>query len=103
KAGTAILTSDADHPGSIALIVTGSSANDVIIIEPRPRDPSLVRITRNGNLVGMFRASDIQHIVAFGLAGNDKIIVNGSLSLPVTLLGNAGNDQLFGGRGADGL
>ncbi len=98
--GTATLEDDADNPGQNVLIVTGTSGNDVIVIEPKKGQ---LRVTRNGKTIGTFAPSDVPRIVAFGLMGNDKIVVNGSLSQPATLFGNEGNDQLFGARGADGL
>jgi Ca2+-binding RTX toxin-like protein len=103
RPGTASLVDDADNPGTGALIVTGTSGNDVIIVEPRPSNSSQIRVKRNGQLLGIFSRSAVQHIVVFGLAGNDVIIVNATLTQPATLLGEAGNDHLFGGRGADGL
>jgi uncharacterized repeat protein (TIGR01451 family) len=101
--GTAKLRDDADNPGTGVLIVTGTSGNDVIVIEPRPGNSSQVRVKRNGQQIGIFNRSAVQHIVAFGLAGDDIIIVNASLSQRATLFGHQGNDQLFGARGADGL
>jgi Ca2+-binding RTX toxin-like protein len=100
---SATLGDDADNPGTGVLIVTGTSGNDVIVIEPRPSNSSQIRVKRNGQLLGIFSRSAVQHIVAFGLAGNDTMIVNATLSQQATLFGDAGNDLLFAGRGADGL
>jgi Ca2+-binding RTX toxin-like protein len=102
-AGSATLGDDADNSGDGVLIVTGTSRSDVIIVEPRPGNRSQIRVTRNGQLLGTFSSSAVQHIVVFGLAGNDTILVNGTLRKSATLLGDEGNDFLFGGRGADGL
>jgi uncharacterized repeat protein (TIGR01451 family) len=101
--GTATLDDDADNPGTGVLIVTGTTGNDVIIVDRNPRNRSQLRVVRNGRVIGTFNSSDVQHIVAFGLAGNDKIIVNATLFQEATLFGDEGNDQLFGARGADGL
>src|SRR5262245_13804352 len=103
NAGSATLTDDADNPGDGVLIVTGTNGNDVIVVEPRPVNAAQLRVKRNGELVGIFDRASVQHIVVFGLAGNDTIVVNAALSQTATLFGNEGNDQLFGGRGADGL
>src|SRR5205085_1709197 len=54
-------------------------------------------------LAGIFAAANVPRIVAFGLAGNDTIIVSGALSQSATLFGDNGNDSLFGGRGSDQL
>src|SRR5207249_3223600 len=42
-------------------------------------------------------------LVAYGLAGNDDIKVNGSINLPAWLYGGDGNDTLQGGGGNDVL
>jgi Ca2+-binding RTX toxin-like protein len=101
--GTALLTDDADHPGSGVLIVTGSAGSDLIVIEPRPSNRAQLRVTRNSQLLGIFSAARVQHIVVFGRAGDDTIVVNATLRIAATLFGDAGNDQFFGGRGADGV
>jgi Ca2+-binding RTX toxin-like protein len=101
--GTAVLQDDADSPGDTVLLVTGTSRSDVIIIEPRPVDRSQIRVKINGQLAGIFTSSDVQRIVAFGLTGNDKIIVNATLLQLATLFGNEGDDYLFGAKGSDGL
>jgi hypothetical protein len=41
------------------------------------------------------------HLLAFGLAGNDIIRVDSRLRVPADLEGGDGNDQLFGGSGND--
>src|SRR5262245_9374047 len=101
--GTATIEDDADNPGTDVLIVTGTSGNDVIVIEPQPRSSGQLRVVRNGHVLVSFISSDVPRIVAFGLEGNDKIIVNASLMQPATLFGDEGNDQLVGGRGSDQL
>ena len=101
--GTAILADDADNPGEGVLIVTGTNLNDVIVIEPRPVNTAQLRVKINGHLIGIFDRSAVQHIVAFGLAGNDIIVVNATLTQSAKLFGDDGNDQLFGGRGNDQL
>jgi uncharacterized repeat protein (TIGR01451 family) len=102
-AGTAVLGDDADNPGSNVLLVTGTARNDVIIVEPNPKNRSQLRVLLNGKVIGTAAKADVSRIVAFGLEGNDKIIVNASLFTPATLFGGAGNDQLFGARGSDAL
>ena len=101
-AGTVELLDDADGLGG-GLIITGTSRNDVIIVEPRPSNRSQVRVKLNGKTVSIVSRDDVQHIVVFGGSGNDTIIVNATLTTPATLFGEAGNDTIIGGRGADGI
>ncbi len=101
--GTATLEDDADNPGTGVLIVTGTSKHDTIVIEQRPADSSQIRVKINGQFKGIYNKSDVQRIVAFGLAGNDTIIVGWNLEQDAVLFGDAGNDSLFGGAGKDGL
>jgi streptogramin lyase len=100
--GTATIEDDADNPGNNVLIVTGTSGNDVIIIERQPRSGGQLRVVRNGHVL-VSLIPPVPRIVAFGLEGNDKIIVSASFSQPATLFGDAGKDQLVGGRGNDQL
>ncbi|MGI8982308.1 MAG: Calx-beta domain-containing protein [Pirellulaceae bacterium] len=100
---TATLRADADNPGSNVIVVTGTSRNDVILIEPRPTDASQVRVKINGQLRGIFNNSTFSRFVAFGLGGNDKIIVGWHLEQDAKLFGGAGDDYLYGGAGKDGL
>jgi hypothetical protein len=101
--GTARLTADLDNPGDTALVVTGTSGNDVIIVEPRPGNSSQIRVRRNGRVIGNFNRSSVDSIVVFGRGGNDTIIINASLSIDALLFGEGGTDRLFGARGEDGL
>jgi streptogramin lyase len=101
--GSAALQEDADNPGQNVLLVTGSNRSDVIVIEPRPSNPSQLRVKINGHLIGFFASTDVQRIVAFGLNGNDTIVVNGTLTQSATLFGGNGNDFLYGGAGDDQL
>ena len=100
--GTAELFDDADNPGSLVLIVTGTPGKDVIIIEPRNHGEQ-IRVRRNGRTIGTFDADDVQRVVVFADAGNDTVIVNGSLHISATLFGEAGNDVLIAARGDDEL
>jgi uncharacterized repeat protein (TIGR01451 family) len=101
--GSATLGDDADNTGTGVLIVTGTNKSDVIVIEERPANHSQIRVTVNGQLKGFYNKSDVQHIVAFGLNGNDTIIVGWNLEQNATLFGGAGTDFLFGGAGQDAI
>lgn len=102
KSGARI-TADLDNPGEDALVVTGTSGNDVIIIEPRPGSSTQIRVKMNGRVIGNFNRTAVDNIVVFGRGGNDVIVVNASLSIDALLFGEAGIDKLFGARGDDGL
>jgi uncharacterized repeat protein (TIGR01451 family) len=94
---------DLDSPGENVLIVTGTSGRDVILIEPQPRSRGMFRVVRNNRVILTFASRDVDNIVVFALAGNDKVVVNGSMTQDAKLFGDGGNDELFSGRGNDGL
>jgi len=97
--GIAILVDDPANPGQSVLLVVGTANNDQLVIEPRGRTELQVKNT--GRLLGIFPIADVDRIVAFGLNGNDVIIVNPNLKIPAELHGNEGNDHLRGGGGHD--
>jgi uncharacterized repeat protein (TIGR01451 family) len=98
--GTVELTDDADGLGT-ALIITGTTRGETIVVVPFHSDQ--LRVLINGKNRGTFDRDEVDHIVVFGDAGNDKIVINASLTQTATLFGEAGNDQLFAARGDDGL
>lgn len=79
--------------GSNALLVNGTSDNDVILFQRLSRNRIRVRV--NGENLGTF--SGVNVVIANGLEGNDQIIVDGSLIVDARLFGNDGNDQLYAG------
>jgi Ca2+-binding RTX toxin-like protein len=99
--GSATLGNDADNPGGRVLIVTGTARKDVVVVAPQSFNR--IRVLLNGRSIGAFSRSAVQRVVAFGLAGNDTIIVVATLTQSATLFGDAGNDALYGGRGNDQL
>jgi Ca2+-binding RTX toxin-like protein len=98
-AATATLQDDADDPGHNVLLVTGTSHKDVIVIEPRPTNPAQIRVKINGQVAGFFESADVEHVVVFGLAGNDKIVVSAALHQLATIFGDSGNDVIVAGSG----
>jgi Ca2+-binding RTX toxin-like protein len=101
--GTAQLIDDPANPGQKILLVVGTNANNLLIIEPRPANNLQIRVQNTGKLLGVFPAAVISRILAYGLAGNDTIRVDSRITKPVELHGNAGNDLLYGGSGSDTL
>jgi uncharacterized repeat protein (TIGR01451 family) len=101
--GTASIEDDADNPGENVLIVTGTSKNDVIVVEPQPKSKGMFRVVQNKRVIVTFISTDVPRIVVFGLAGNDVITVNSSMSQSSKLFGDEGNDVIKGGKGDDGI
>jgi Ca2+-binding RTX toxin-like protein len=101
--GSSLLVDDPTSPGQKVLVVTGTGGNDVLIVEPRPSNQLQVRVKNTGRLLGIFQSNFVNRIVAFGLAGNDTIVVDGRLTMPAELHGNEGNDCLSAAGGNDRL
>lgn len=100
--GTAAAQPNADSGGTV-LIVTGTDGPDVIVIEPRPANRNQLRVKLNGQHLALFNRNSIQQIVVFGLAGNDVVVLNATLTHQAKLFGGDGDDQLFAARSNDGL
>jgi hypothetical protein len=71
--GTAAVQPDLDNPGDNVLIVTGTSKNDVIIIEPRPSNLMQVRSKNTGKVLGIFANGAFEHVIVFAQGGNDTV------------------------------
>jgi len=98
---TAVVQADADNAGAYVLLVTGTSRNDTIVIEPNPADASQVHVKISNREVGSFASASFQRIIGYGLNGNDTIVVNWALTQAAVLSGGNGNDTLIGGSGDD--
>ncbi|MFK7820251.1 MAG: Ig-like domain-containing protein [Planctomycetaceae bacterium] len=81
-------------PTRTALLVNGTSGDDVIVFKRRRY--RRIEVRANGETLGRF--ADIDVIIANGLAGNDRITISGSVYADSRLFGNGGNDQLRAGR-----
>ncbi len=97
--GTAVVVDDADNPGESALVVTGTNKSDVIVVEPQPRSQGVFRVVQNKHVIVSFISRDVQHIVIFGMAGNDKITISPALTQTAIVFGDAGNDVITAGSG----
>jgi Ca2+-binding RTX toxin-like protein len=99
--GSAIIQSDLDSPGDEVLLVTGTSKNDILIIEPRAANTTQVRVKNTGRLLGTVSNSSFQNIVVYALGGNDTIVIDPRITRPALIFGGDGNDSLSGGGGND--
>ena len=112
-AGGSILTVvDTCCDGGTALLITGTSANDHIVVAPGSTSATL-QVNVNGVISTVARPSG--RIIVLGLAGNDNIQIAGVISNSVWLYGDEGDDRLnagnvspggnllFGGDGNDDL
>jgi uncharacterized repeat protein (TIGR01451 family) len=77
------------------LVITGSSNNDTILVDPASGGKISVKL--NGKSLGSF--SPTNNIVVYGRAGNDTVIVNSQVNRTAILFGGTGNDKLQAGAG----
>jgi Ca2+-binding RTX toxin-like protein len=82
------------------LTVTGTSANDVIVLTVASK--TQYSITLNGQQ-SKFATSKVKSIVIDAGAGNDKINVKAAIAAKVSLIGGDGNDTITGGGGAESI
>jgi CSLREA domain-containing protein len=80
-----------------ALVVGGTTGNDVILFQPGQGFLNTVTLSFNGVKQGNF--AGLTRLIAYGGAGNDIIQVAGAITLPTLLDGGAGNDVIKGGNG----
>ncbi len=96
-APVALSISTAAYQNGTELVINGTSKNDNITVTKT--DAGLVIGNTGGwstTVAGNFKAIAIN-----GLAGNDKITVDASVTTNTIIHGNAGNDTLSGGSGND--
>jgi len=91
----AVLIADPQLAGKTALLVSGSTLDDVIVVDGAN---GKVTVTLNGNSIGSFKPTG--RVIVLGGSGQDTISATGQISVPVMLYGEAGNDSLNGGSGA---
>ena len=83
-----------------ALVVTGTSGDDTIVIGVVGKRKDLV-ITVNGTPFGPFARRGVSRVIAYGLGGNDRIEIQPAVIQAAFLDGGDGADTLVGGRGHD--
>ena len=86
------------------LVVTGSDAEDHVLVRSNPADSAQLLINLNG-VEKSFTAATLPGIRFELGGGRDFLIVteskNASVNVPMTINGGGGNDLLFGGSGND--
>jgi Ca2+-binding RTX toxin-like protein len=93
--GAVALQPDPGDPARTALMVGGTTSNDVIKFS-KDRSGG-VKVVLNRVTLGVFAPTG--RVVAFGLGGDDDISVAG-VTLPVEFYGGEGNDKLKAGKGS---
>ncbi len=94
---TLTVTDNSEKSGTTSAVVfVGTPEPDAITISPA--GTGQVAITSNGTTFAPVNASDV---VVFGLDGNDSIVADPALTVPVELHGGAGDDTLAGAQGND--
>jgi uncharacterized repeat protein (TIGR01451 family) len=96
---TAKLHVSPSDPTKLDLVVTGSSKNDTIAIEPASGGKLSVKL--NGKSLGSF--SPTRNIVVYGRAGNDTVTVNSQIHRSAILFGGTGDDKLQAGAASSVL
>jgi hypothetical protein len=102
--GRALLSTVAPRPATWT--IRGTGAADAITIARAPGQPRVLQAYQNGKLVGSRPEASLAAIVVNGKAGDDTLRVeeaSGAITLPITLIGDAGDDRLVGGSGRDRL
>jgi hypothetical protein len=92
------VTPDPQDPGATTLIVSGGPLDDVIIISGG--NGKNIVVTVNGFVAGTFDPDG--RVIVRGGDGDDTIVADGKLTVPVLFFGEAGNDTLTGG-GAEAI
>jgi autotransporter-associated beta strand protein len=88
------LQPDSADPTKTALVVGGTTGSDLILLT---RHQGNVRVSINGSSQGLFAPTG--RIIVYGQAGNDAILLAGSIPQDAWIYGGAGNDLLMGGAG----
>jgi uncharacterized secreted protein with C-terminal beta-propeller domain len=86
-------------------VLRGTRRADAIVVEPSPDDPASLRATLKGEPIATVPLAGLALIEVFAGSGNDSVTVRlppGS-TLPVTVHGERGRDDLSGSDAADTL
>lgn len=94
---------DPIHPGQAIFVVSGSKGKDDIKIWDKQGDFLRVKIRDRDELV-RYKGTvfgDVQRILVFGLAGDDKITIDDDINVDAHIWGGSGADQIKAGSGND--
>jgi hypothetical protein len=101
--GTVQLVTDPCDPSKMALVVTGTSADDNIDVKLKGKDTIEVSIDPKGSAPKVkqsFPLSSVTgHIIVYGLGGKDHIDIDNKLTQEAWIFGGEGNDDLKAGGG----
>ncbi len=75
------------------LFVAGTYANDMVLIN---REGSYLVVRNNHRVVERFNAAGVGHLFVNGFHGNDSISVSHALNASSEIIGDSGNDFLYG-------
>ncbi len=96
--------------GTNALVVRGSSLNDIINVMIGPQEDYFRVTIITSSIIwelGVFRfrgaADAVSKVIVYGLAGNDSIKIHSDLEVMGWMFGGTGDDWLRGGAGNDML
>lgn len=95
------LLPDPNRPGKSALFITGTQANDIILLS-QTYQTNIVQVRLNGVNLGEFAPTG--GVYVWGLGGDDQIIADDTFyNRESMFFGGLGNDYLVGGWGNDVL
>jgi Ca2+-binding RTX toxin-like protein len=96
--GSVGLEDDPWNPGKKVLVARGTDANDDILLK-RGTSTGTVAVYVEGTLRGQWSTSQFVRILVHGLAGNDVLTVESTVSVACQINGGSGNDTVQGGAG----
>jgi hypothetical protein len=99
--GTIVLVTDPCDPTKMALVVTGTSADDNIDLKLKGSQVEVTIHPKGGSKItqSVPLASITGHIIVYGLAGDDHIEIKDKIGNDAMLFGNEGNDHIKAGDG----
>ncbi|MGB7159985.1 MAG: hypothetical protein WBD40_18105 [Tepidisphaeraceae bacterium] len=83
------------------LVSPGTLLDDTILISADAT--SYIVEHQNESVTQTFLKSAVGAIIIDGEAGNDRLVIDASVTIPASITGNDGDDTIVGGSGADSL